>query len=124
MLLVDSESSIPPYEQLKLQLVAQIDTGELVVGARLPTVRRLAADLGLAPNTVAKTYRLLEVEGYVQTGGRAGTVVAGQSQVSAAAEVLARKFAHGARELGLTSADALRLVRVALEQTEPTKGGR
>ena len=70
MLVVDTASPVPPFEQLRLQLIAQIERGELPPGTQLPTVRRLAADLGLAPNTVARTYRELEQAGLVRTAGR------------------------------------------------------
>ena len=80
MLVVDTSSPVPPFEQLRLQLIAQIERRELPPGTQLPTVRRLAADLGLAPNTVARTYRELEQAGLVRTAGRRGTVVAEPSR--------------------------------------------
>ena len=49
--------------------------GELLPGERLPTVRALAADAALAPNTVARAYRELEAAGYLEGRGRAGTFV-------------------------------------------------
>ncbi len=64
-----------PYEQIHDQVVDGISAGALRPGTRLPTVRQLAADLGLATNTVAKAYRRLETEGHVVTLGRNGTVV-------------------------------------------------
>jgi DNA-binding transcriptional regulator YhcF (GntR family) len=73
---VDSTSPMPPYEQLRSQLARQIHERTLAVGARLPTVRRLAADLGLAVNTVARAYRELEDSGLIETRGRAGSFVA------------------------------------------------
>lgn len=75
MLRIDPKSDVPPYEQLRDQLMAQIESGQLPPGARLPAVRRLAGDLGLAPNTVARTYRELERRSYVRTAGRNGTIV-------------------------------------------------
>ena len=54
MLRIDPKSATPPFEQLRLQFIEQVRSGELAAGAKLPTVRRLAADLGLAPNTVAR----------------------------------------------------------------------
>ncbi|XSS52237.1 GntR family transcriptional regulator [Propionibacteriaceae bacterium Y1923] len=75
MLRVDPSAAQPPYEQLKSQLVAQMTSGALPTGAKLPSVRRLAADLGIAPNTVARAYRELEHSGFVRTAGRNGTVV-------------------------------------------------
>ncbi|MHB1329885.1 MAG: GntR family transcriptional regulator, partial [Gemmatimonadales bacterium] len=52
MLVIDPKSAVPPFEQLRVQLLEQIDDGYLAAGAKLPTVRRLAEDLGLAANTV------------------------------------------------------------------------
>src|SRR3954454_16179197 len=75
MISIDSGSPVPPYEQVRAQLAAQIGDRTLAVGTRLPTVRRLAADLGLAVNTVARAYRELEENGLVETRGRAGTFV-------------------------------------------------
>nr|WP_211645738.1 GntR family transcriptional regulator [Protaetiibacter larvae] len=101
MLTVDPASAIPPFEQLRQQLVTQITSGELAHGSRLPTVRRLADDLGLAPNTVARCYRELEQAGVIETRGRNGSFVswsadAGEARVEQAAQqlvVLARE--HG-----------------------------
>jgi DNA-binding transcriptional regulator YhcF (GntR family) len=76
VLSVDPASGAPPYEQLRRQVVEQVAAGMLRPGARLPPVRRLAEDLGLAAGTVARAYRELEAAGVVETRGRAGTVVA------------------------------------------------
>lgn len=73
---VDEASPVPPYEQVRGQLERIITTGALTRGARLPTVRQLASDLGLAPNTVARAYRELEGAGLIETNGRRGTSVA------------------------------------------------
>ncbi|MFD0785737.1 GntR family transcriptional regulator, partial [Micromonospora azadirachtae] len=73
---VDLDSSVPPYEQVRGQLAEMIGDGRLPVGTRLPTVRQLAADLNLAPNTVARAYRELEGAGLLETRGRNGTFVA------------------------------------------------
>jgi DNA-binding transcriptional regulator YhcF (GntR family) len=76
VLSIDPASSVPLYEQLRDQLIEQISAGVLAPTERLPPVRRLAGDLGLAPNTVARVYKELEASGYVQTHGRNGTTVA------------------------------------------------
>lgn len=75
---IDAESPIPPYRQLVDQMLALIAGGALAVGQRLPPVRQLAADLGLANGTVARAYRLLEEAGVLETCGRQGTFVARQ----------------------------------------------
>lgn len=72
---IDPDSPVPPFEQLRSQIEVAIRRGLLAPGARLPTVRQLAGDLGLAPNTVARTYRTLEASGLVQARGRRGTTV-------------------------------------------------
>jgi DNA-binding transcriptional regulator YhcF (GntR family) len=112
---VDATSFVPPYEQVRSQLAAQITDGELVVGTRLPTVRRLAEDLGLAVNTVARAYRELEAAGLVTTAGRAGTVVSAAGDASRArVEAAARGFADLTRTLGIGADEAVRMLRAAL----------
>jgi GntR family transcriptional regulator len=76
MLTLDASLPEPLFEQLRDQLIAQIVSGRLPPGDKLPPVRQLAVDLGLAPNTVARVYKELEASGYLQTHGRNGTTVA------------------------------------------------
>lgn len=76
LLTVDPGSPIPPFEQLRAQLLDQMQSGALPAGSRLPTVRQLASDLGIAPGTVARAYKELEAAGAIETRGRNGTVVA------------------------------------------------
>jgi DNA-binding transcriptional regulator YhcF (GntR family) len=112
---IDTASAVPPYEQVRSQLAGQISDRTLAVGTRLPTVRRLAADLGLAPNTVARAYRELEESGMVETRGRAGTFVSAQGQRSrAAVRQAAREYAATARSLGVDRDEALSIVAAAL----------
>jgi DNA-binding transcriptional regulator YhcF (GntR family) len=73
---VDLHSAIPPYEQIRAQISALIATGTLQAGSRLPTVRSLAADLGIAVGTVARAYKELEAAGLIESRRRNGTVVA------------------------------------------------
>jgi DNA-binding transcriptional regulator YhcF (GntR family) len=116
MLTIVADSPVPPFEQLRTHLAQQIIDRELVVGARLPTVRRLAADLGLAVNTVARAYRELEEAGLIETRGRAGTYVsAGGEHSRERAREAARQYAQTVRSLGLDPAEALRIVRAALD---------
>jgi DNA-binding transcriptional regulator YhcF (GntR family) len=76
ILRIDASAPTPPYAQLREQLTTMIRTGVLAEGHRLPPIRQLANDLGLAPNTVARAYRELEAAGLLQTRGRHGTEVA------------------------------------------------
>jgi DNA-binding transcriptional regulator YhcF (GntR family) len=115
---VDSASPVPPYEQVRSQIAAQIADGELVPGTRLPTVRQLADDLGLAVNTVARGYRELETAGMVETRGRGGTVVtAGGDQARERLLAAAQHYAKLVRDIGLSADEALRVVGTALDPT-------
>ncbi len=115
MLRIDHSSSTPPFEQLKNHVAARRASGELPAGHRLPPVRRLAAELGLAPNTVARAYRELEASGIIETRGRNGSFVTGTAESARrAAGEAARQFAATVRSLGLSDADAIALVRTAL----------
>ncbi|WP_030907817.1 GntR family transcriptional regulator [Streptomyces sp. NRRL F-5126] len=114
-IVIDPEGADAPYEQLRTQVAERVREGELPVGYKLPTVRGLAADLGLAANTVAKAYRALETDGVIETRGRNGTFVAAAGD-AAAREVAeaARAFALRARRLGLTPSEARDALDAAL----------
>lgn len=117
---VDTASQVPPYEQIRAQLAALIRTGRLTEGERLPTVRQLAADLGLAPGTVARAYRELEAAELIRTRRGAGTRVAALPSEPRAHDVdqlttLARDFTSAARALGANTEDILTSVRDALD---------
>jgi DNA-binding transcriptional regulator YhcF (GntR family) len=115
MIAIDGSSPDPPFEQLRAQLVARITSGELAGGARLPTVRKLAEELELAPNTVARTYRELEADGFIQTRGRNGSFVAPQGDPAhQQAQEAARAFADRIRKLGIAEGDAIGYVAAAL----------
>jgi DNA-binding transcriptional regulator YhcF (GntR family) len=122
MITVDQHSPVPPYEQVREQIRAQVDSGELRPGTKLPTVRGLAADLGIAANTVARAYRDLEALGLIETRGRAGSVVSGDG-VQQAARRAAHEYVEQLRALGLDEDAALELVRRALDQARGTSDG-
>jgi DNA-binding transcriptional regulator YhcF (GntR family) len=112
---IDHDSPVPPYEQVRLRIAALAAAGDLPAGTKLPPVRQLATDLGLAANTVARAYRELEHAGLVETRGRAGTVVTARAAgTPAEALTAARRYADTTRSLGLTPDQALDLVRAAL----------
>lgn len=113
---VDPASATPPYEQVRLRIAALAADGTLAAGSRLPPVRRLATDLGLAVNTVARAYRELEQAGLVQTRGRHGTVItAAATGTSGQAQQAAHEYADRMRALGVPAQTALALVKAALE---------
>lgn len=112
---IDVASGVPPYEQVRDQIMDLVSAEQLKVGDRLPPIRALAADLGLAAGTVAHAYKDLEVSGVVTTRRGAGTVV---SEQAVAADVLlqqaARTFADQVRGVRIPEEAALDAVRQAL----------
>lgn len=121
---VDPSSAVPVYEQVRSQLAAMIRSGALPEGFRLPPIRQLAADLALAPGTIARVYRELEADGLVTSRVRHGTVVARVSShrrtdPQVALTTAARSFAGAAAVVGASLDDALEALReqwAALEE--------
>ena len=114
-IVIDADSAVPPYEQVRLRIAGLAADGELAAGAKLPPVRQLAGRLGLAANTVARAYRELEQAGLVETRGRAGTVITARAgRTPAEAQRAAQRYAEQATSLGVAPAAALELVRAAL----------
>jgi DNA-binding transcriptional regulator YhcF (GntR family) len=112
---VDAAGTTPPYEQLRTRVLELATSGELPAGFRLPPVRALAEQLGLAANTVARAYKELEADGIVETRGRNGTLISAQGDAAhRAAQHAAAEFAKKVRSLGLTPDDALGIVTEAL----------
>jgi DNA-binding transcriptional regulator YhcF (GntR family) len=118
---IDPDVVTAPFEQIRTQIAAMVSGGTLSAGTKLPTVRQLATDLGLATNTVAKAYRELESDGVISTDGRRGsfvssTVVSGGSapDLRAAAEA----YVLVARRAGLSQPEALRLVEQSWSRSQ------
>jgi len=116
---IDTDSATAPFEQVRTQIASAVAEGQLSPGTKLPTVRRLAADLGLATNTVARAYRELEGDAVIATHGRGGTFVrsdvldepAAHSGAADLAKAAATGYVHTVRRLGLNSQEAARLVQ-------------
>ena len=113
---VDPDDPTPPYEQLRRQVADLVGAGVLRSGDRLPPLRQLAGDLGLAVGTVARAYRELEGAGLIATRRGGGTRVAEHARPApevertARLEQLAQTFVTRARALGATEAE----IRAAL----------
>lgn len=111
---IDPASAVPPFEQVRAHFATKIANGTLVAGTKLPTVRALADELGLAANTVARAYRELEAAGLIETRGRAGTVVSARGDESTRRlQAAAQAYARLARELGIDRDRAVEIVRAA-----------
>ncbi|MCT9001122.1 GntR family transcriptional regulator [Microbacterium memoriense] len=115
LIALDPASAAPPFEQVRSQVMDAVSSGALVAGSRMPTVRRLADDLGLAPGTVARAYRELEASGFIETRGRNGSFVSPQGDAAVQqAQRAATAFAEQIRSLNLDVDQALALVSAAL----------
>jgi DNA-binding transcriptional regulator YhcF (GntR family) len=120
LVVLDPDSGLPPFEQVRRQIATAIETGVLAPADRLPPVRSLAAGLGLAVNTVARSYRELELAGLLETRGRHGTFVAPRlsgNRKRAAGE--AKNFTRRMRELGIGPAETVALIRHELGRPAP-----
>ena len=74
-ILIDTKSGVPFYRQIIEQVKFAIARGDIQAGDRLPTVRQLAVDLSINPNTVIRAYREMEIEGVLNTQQGSGTFV-------------------------------------------------
>lgn len=115
---IDPTSAVPPYAQVQEQIATMIRSGVLGPDTRLPAIRHLANDLGVAANTVARAYRELELSGLVATRGRHGTVAlappaAGGDEQQRQVADAAAAFAIEANHRGLDLDQALDAVRSA-----------
>lgn len=119
LIAVDPQIETPPYQQIFEQIRAAIERGTLAPDAPLPTVRQLAGDLGVAPNTVARAYADLQDAGWLVSEGRRGTRVAGKTpatdrraRISALTDAAAR-FVDSLRHRGYSQSEiAAELTRI------------
>lgn len=98
LLRLQPASGVPIYLQLMEQIKHAIETGALRPGEELPGIRRVAVELVINPNTVAKAYRELEHEGFITLRQGAGAFVAENARARLVAEKL-RKAQPQLREL-------------------------
>ena len=110
---VDGALPAPPYRQITDAVMAGVASGCLARGDRLPPVRALASELGVAPGTVARAYKELEARGTILTRGRAGTFVAASAdaRADAAHQAVRRCLDTLLDRLGYTADEAVELVR-------------
>jgi GntR family transcriptional regulator len=116
ILSVDLDSPVPPYEQIRAQITTMAASGVLPPGTRMPAIRQLAADLGLAAGTVARAYRELEAADVLATRGRHGTHIARPPALSPDERAgqlhqAAVRYAHLADQLGAGPEETIRVLR-------------
>ncbi len=120
LLHVNPSSGVPIYLQLVAQVKQAVAAGALKPGGALPTVRKLAADLSINPNTVARAYRDLGREGVIATVVGGGSFVADgvpgllKSEKVRRLRPYARQMAVEGRQLRLSDEEVLKLVREEL----------
>lgn len=120
---VDPDAETPPYQQIFDQLRVAVERRVLSPGDALPTVRRLAADLGVAPNTVARAYADLQAEGLIVSDGRRGSRVREGSRTIAtrargdALREAAERFIQSLSQRGYTRTEIGAAVRRMLTES-------
>jgi GntR family transcriptional regulator len=123
MFLLNPRSKQPLYEQLVEQLRRQIVLGGMKAGAAMPSVRQLATELGINPNTIQKAYRRMEEEGMILSIPGKGSFVSDNL-----AEMLtkqredqrnkARQILLSCREMGITKEEIVQMVEAIYEEGE------
>ncbi|HUT75686.1 MAG TPA: GntR family transcriptional regulator [Armatimonadota bacterium] len=119
---INPKSALPIYRQIIDQIRRGVAAGQLAPGDQLPSVRDLAAQLLVNPNTVARVYRDLERDGLLETRRGQGTFISATAEATADSErrrIIAEqleKVAHDARAFGVSPKDALELFRGILSQ--------
>ncbi len=119
-LALDLHSGVPVYRQIIDQVRSGMASGALVAGDQLPTVRQLAVDLAINPNTVMRAYRELELSGFLETHQGTGTFIANKKVEKNSAErermlgQMAGEFAARAGAAGFTVEDLIERLRELL----------
>jgi GntR family transcriptional regulator len=127
-LVIDTRSAVPVYLQIVEQIRARVSDGSLAPGAPLPSVRQMATDLGINPNTVAKAYMLLERDSIVLTVRRRGTFIAEAARKRADASLDLRideaidRILGEAPFHGMQRGRLLEALKRKLRKDEPKKG--
>ncbi len=130
MLTIDLDSSVPLIEQLVRGLRRAIAEGKVTPGGELPSVRQLAADLGVNLNTVARAYRNLEDSGLVRSArGRGTRVVANRETTSEAPATVERRLLASVRNMltdaklaGMTQRRVHRAIQREVDRLWPNHG--
>ncbi len=121
---LDLASGVPVYRQLIDQVQGGIASGSLVSGDQLPTVRQVAVDLAINPNTVMRAYRELEIRGVLETQQGTGTFISNrkpqhnQAERDRQLDQLVSDFVARAGAAGFTVQQLMESLREVLSDTE------
>lgn len=118
---IEFDNNLPIYLQIMTYLKKEIIIGNLKPGDKIPSVRELASELQINPNTVQRTFQELEREGIVETRRGLGRFVTGEESTIMAikkemAGDLLERFIRGMQELGFTEQDIITVVEDAVKQ--------
>jgi GntR family transcriptional regulator len=122
---IDPRSGVPMYAQLIDQVKRSIAVGALAPGERLPTVKQLAVDLTINPNTVARAYRDLERDGVIETSPgrgsfvRDGDLIQNRKTLTDVAAVALEAAIRDARSIGVERSALEPLVARLIERWYP-----
>lgn len=126
---INIHSPVPVYQQIMDQIRALVGKGTMKPGVPLPSVRQLAAELAVNPNTVAKAYQLLELEGTIVTLKRRGAFIGEKSHTQAGVarerrlgEVVDRLLDE-AQRLGLSEEDIVGALEKRIRNPRGNRGG-
>ncbi len=123
MITISTGGSAPPSEQIRAQIAAQIYSRDLSADHRLPSIRQLAADLRVAPGTVAKAYSELEQAGLITTSRTRGSRVVGPPKGTLdAIAVDAAQLVEKARTAKLSRLDLIGMIQAVWPAEPPTEG--
>ncbi len=122
-LFVDDDSALPVYVQLREQIMAALGRGELRRGEQLPSVRDVAATLGINPNTVNRAYAELERDGVLATKRGRGTFVTPKRVSEEVGRLLqiAERFVAHARSLGYEGQQIVGAVRDQVQRARQVR---
>ena len=120
---IDNRSRVPIHQQLQAQIVRYVSLGLLLPDQQLPSVRAMAQQLGINPNTVQKAYRQLEEEGLIQSRPGAGShITASPQQVEDIRQELFRSEVQetvaAMKRMGLKKEEAVALLRQLYDEEE------
>ncbi len=117
---MEFNAALPIYLQVMTMIKRDIVTGELQLGAKMPSVRDMALQYTINPNTVSRVYRELENEGICFTKRGMGTFVTEETETvkrlkEEMAQELMAQFLEGMKQLGISEEEAIQMIK---ERTE------
>lgn len=127
MFTINAQDKSPIYQQITDQLILFVATGVMDVGDKLPSIREMASQLGINPNTVARAYNELEQRGLIVTVPKKGAFIAEvalQDRLEARAKQDFTDVYERYRQLGLAAESLMSIAKEAFDHAEYTRSGQ